>query len=185
MKAAAPCVALLLSACAGTLGPQSGPGATPVGAPLVTVDALIREKALPAQAPPEAPERPRLPERIVLPAAYRLVIVDGHLTLVRESDPRDTEPGSPAGGDANPSSLAYQPALLPQELAAEVEACRESAARMDRALESVMQRSRELSQQAIDLQAQAKRLAQLLAESEARARAPAGPKGAADGAPAQ
>jgi hypothetical protein len=41
---------------------------------------------------------------------------------------------------------------------------------MDGALESVMQRSRELSDRALELEAQGKRLAELLAASEARVR---------------
>jgi hypothetical protein len=116
----------------------------------------------------------RLPERIALPAAYRLVLLDGHLTLVRESDPETLEaaPGSLriVTGEVARGELAYQPALLPQELAAEVAANRESADRMDNALASVMQRSRELSDRALAVEAQSKKLAEMLRAAEAQIR---------------
>ncbi len=71
-------------------------------------------------------------------------------------------------GEIARGELAYQPALLPQELAAEVAANRESSARMDNALSAVMQRSRELSAQALELQAQSSKLARLVAAEEAQ-----------------
>jgi hypothetical protein len=120
-----------------------------------------------------------LPERIMIPAAYRLMLVDGRLTLVRETDPQTMDPGSSSlnivTGEKTGSDLSYQPALLPQELAAEVASNRESSARMDNALGSVMQRSRELSDQAAELEAQAKRLGDLLAEAQAKKQAPTKP----------
>jgi hypothetical protein len=118
-----------------------------------------------------------LPDRIVIPAAYRLLLVDGHLTLVRETDPQTIDPGPSSlrvvTGDATGGDLSYQPALLPQELAAEVASNRESSARMDNALDSVMQRSKELSDQASELEAQAKRLGELLAAAQTKTQAPA------------
>jgi hypothetical protein len=116
----------------------------------------------------------RLPERIVLPASYRLVLLDGHLTLVREADSVALE-AAPASmriltGEIARGELAYQPGLLPQELAAEVAANHEGAARMNDALEGVMRRSRELSAQALALQDQSRRLAELLSAEEARVR---------------
>jgi hypothetical protein len=115
-----------------------------------------------------------LPDHITLPASYRLVLLDGHLELVRETDPQALlqAPASLrfVAGEIARGELAYQPALLPQELAAEVAANRESSARMDNALGDVMRRSRELSEQALELQAQSKRLAELLAAAEARVR---------------
>jgi len=133
----------------------------------------------------------RMPDRITLPATYRLVLVDGHLALVRETDAQALQPG-PASmrivmGEIARGELAYQPALLPQELAAEVAANRESAARMDNALDSVMKRSRELSEQALQLEAQGRRLAELLAAAQARVRElePAGAPGPAKAPAAQ
>ena len=52
----------------------------------------------------------------------------------------------------------------------EVAANRESAARMDNALASVMQRSRELSDQALAVEAQSRKLAEMLRDAEARIR---------------
>jgi hypothetical protein len=114
----------------------------------------------------------QLPDRIVLPASYRLVLLDGHLALVREADDKALE-RAPASmrivaGEIARGELAYQPGLLPQELAAEVAANRESSARMDDALEAVMRRSRELSKQALELQEQSRKLAELLEASQAR-----------------
>jgi hypothetical protein len=114
----------------------------------------------------------RMPDRITLPAAYRLMLVDGHLALVRETDAQALEPAPTSmrivTGEIARGELAYQPGLLPQELAAEVASSRESSARMDNALDSVMQRSRELSAQALELEAQGRRLAELLAAAQAR-----------------
>jgi hypothetical protein len=85
---------------------------------------------------------------------------------VKETDAQALEPlaatvrataGEPEGGDPS-----FHPAPLPQELAAELEASRQSAARMDNALSSVMERSRELTEQAKALEAEAKRLAALV-----------------------
>lgn len=126
-----------------------------------------------------------MPQEMTLPASYRLMLVDGHLALVRETDTQALA-GGPTSlrvvtGEIARGDLAYQPGLLPQELAAEVASNRESAARMDNALESVMQRSRELSDQAAELKAQAERLGALLAGSQA-ATAAAGPA-AKHGAP--
>jgi hypothetical protein len=124
---------------------------------------------------PAHPEQQyELPERITLPATYRLILLDGHLTLVREADAQALDPIPTSmrivAGEISRGELAYQPALLPQELAAEVAANRESAGRMDNALESVMQRSRELSEQAKAAQEQSQKLAGLLAAAEARIR---------------
>jgi hypothetical protein len=166
-------VAALLGGCAARNAPQAALGASAVGAPELPVGAAAIDQAL--RSAGQGPHRAdvRLPERIVLPAAYRLMLLDGHLTLVRDTDPQVLEP-SPmmqiVPGDTAPSEAAYQPALLPQELAAAAAADRESSARMDNALESVMRRSRELAAQAMELQAQERRLAEVLAASEERVR---------------
>jgi len=175
--------AVLLGACAGPRHPQDGSGATPVGAPRPAVDPRVLELAFPAGNDGAEPPPVRLPERLTLPASYRLMLLDGHLTLVRESDPRALAP-DPASlrvvtGEIARGELAYQPGLLPQELAAEVAANRESSARMDNALAAVMRRSRELSAQALELEAQGRRLAELLAAAEARSRVLEPEKGAA------
>ena len=115
-----------------------------------------------------------LPDRITLPAAYRLLLLDGHLALVRETDEEALSPGSASlrviTGEIARGELAYQPALLPQELAAELAANRESTARMNDALEEVMQRSRELSDQARELAEQNRKLGSLLDAAEERIR---------------
>jgi uncharacterized coiled-coil protein SlyX len=161
---------LLLCGCAEPRRLQEGPGAEHLGAPSPAVDAAVPSGI------PDGAERPaiRLPDRITLPASYRLMLLDGHLALVREADPQALE-GAPTSmrvvaGEIARGELAYQPGLLPQELAAEVAANRESAARMDNALDTVMDRSRELSEQALELQAQSRKLAELLSASQARVR---------------
>jgi hypothetical protein len=162
--------ACLLAGCAGPGYSQGGPPTGHIGVPAERVDSSMVGQDGPAPAPKPVD----LPERIVLPASYRLMLLDGHMALVRETDARSLE-SAPASmriiaGEISRGELAYQPALLPQELAAEVAANRESAARMDNALESVMQRSRELSEQAGAVQAQSRKLADLLAEAESKLR---------------
>ncbi|HEY5079263.1 MAG TPA: hypothetical protein VII43_05430 [Opitutaceae bacterium] len=175
MKALLPAAAcLLLVACAGPgLPPQAGRGASAVGAPASPVSEGARNRALPME-PGTLPSGIQLPERIVLPAVYRLLLVDGHLALVRETGAREWDGGADSlrvvAGEPGRGDLSYQPALLPQELAAEVAGARERNARMDAALEAVMQRSRELAERATELESQGKRLAELLAASEARVR---------------
>jgi hypothetical protein len=168
-----PTIALLLSACASPNRPQAAPGAQSVGVPARAVDPSTLAAALGQNGPGPDAEAIRLPDRITLPAAYRLMLVDGHLALVRETDAQTLDPGPTSlrviTGEISRGELAYQPGLLPQELAAEVASNRESAARMDNALDSVMQRSRELSDQAAELKAQAEKLGALLATAQARA----------------
>lgn len=165
---------LLLCSCSSPSRPQAAPGAQALGVPSHAVDKSVAQTS--------KDENPvsaviSLPDRIVIPAAYRLLLVDGHLTLVRETDPQTIDPGPSSlrvvTGDATGGDLSYQPALLPQELAAEVASNRESSARMDNALDSVMQRSKELSDQASELEAQAKRLGELLAAAQTKTQAPA------------
>ena len=156
---------LLLAGCAGT--PHSpGPPPAPLGAPESPLDPSV----VGADPAPTAPVR--APGRLALPAAYRLVLLDGHLELVRESDAEALAP-APASlrvvvGEVARGEIAYQPGLLPQELAREVAANRESSARMDNALDQVLERSRELARQALELQAQSRALASRLTAAEAR-----------------
>ncbi len=161
-------------ACTAQNRPQRATGAASVGAPRPSVHPGVLGKITPAAATTPDREAIRMPDRITLPAAYRLMLLDGHLALVRETDPQVLAAG-PASmrivmGEISRGELAYQPGLLPQELAAEVAANRESSARMDNALGTVMQRSRELSAQALELEAQGRRLAELLASAQARVR---------------
>jgi hypothetical protein len=176
-----PACIILMAGCATPSRLQEGPGAAHLGAPSAPVDPAI----VSLSADPE-PAAIRLPDRLTLPASYRLILLDGHLSLVREADARALAP-APASlrivtGEIARGELAYQPALLPQELAAEVAANRESSARMDNALAAVMQRSRELSAQALELRAQSGKLAELVAAEQARtADHPAASKAAAPG----
>jgi len=160
--------------CASHGRPQASPGAAKVGAPSTEVDAALLATASQPEAHVACAGPIRLPDRIALPATYRLMLLDGHLELVRETDPQPLLQ-APAtmrvvAGEIARGELAYQPGLLPQELAAEVAANRESSARMDNALEDVMRRSRELSEQAMELQAQSRKLAELLSAAQARIR---------------
>jgi hypothetical protein len=157
---------LLAAGCASPGRPQAGPGAARVGAPTAPMDPAL------AAAPPTAPGAVQLPDRITLPASYRVILLDGHLTLVREADSQALD-GAPASlriitGEIARGELAYQPGLLPQELAAEVAANRESAARMDNAMEAVLQRSRELSAQSMEVERESRRLEQLLSAAQSR-----------------
>lgn len=176
---------LLVAGCAGA--PRTpGPPPAPLGAPASPVDRSVVGD-LPAPAAPA-----RAPDRLALPAAYRLVLLDGHLELVRETDAEALAPAATSlrviMGELARGELAYQPGLLPQELAGEVAANRESSARMDNALDQVLQRSRELARQALELQEQSRALSARLAAAEARVREleaaqPAPRPGAAPAAP--
>jgi hypothetical protein len=167
--------ALALAGCASASRPQTAAGATPLGAPRTEVRPDLIERVDSAGGPPEL----HLPDRITLPATYRVLLLDGHWTLVKEDNPSALA-AAPASlrivaGEIARGELAYQPGLLPQELAAEVSASRESAARMDHALSSVMQRSRELAAQTERLEAQTRALAALLAADPHRRPAAASP----------
>jgi hypothetical protein len=171
--------ALLLGACASPKRPQAAPGAQALGVPGHAVDPSIAGEALgQSNAGPDTGAI-QLPDRITIPAAYRLMLIDGHLALVKETDAQSLDSGPTSlriiTGEISRGELAYQPGLLPQELAAEVASNRESAARMDNALESVMQRSRELSDQAAELKAQAEKLGALLAAAQSHAGAAEAP----------
>jgi hypothetical protein len=173
MPAALTAGLLLLGGCASHNRPQGAAGAQGVGAPAQAVDPAVANGALPAGRD-AAGRAIRMPDRITLPASYRLILVDGHLALVREADEQAFEPGPTSMrvvmGEIARGELAYQPALLPQELAAQVASNRESSARMDNALETVMGRSRELSRQALELEAQARKLSELLQAAQERVR---------------
>jgi hypothetical protein len=155
--------AVLCGGCASPARPQTAAGATPLGAPRSPVRADLIDRIDP---PDGGSSTIRLPEQITLPATYRLVLVEGHLMLVRAREGQ-TIPAGPTSlrivaGEIARGELAYQPALLPQELAAEVAAGRESAARLEGALAGVMQRSWELAAQTERLEAQTRGLAALL-----------------------
>lgn len=150
---------LLLSGCAGA-GGAAAPQST------------TRSEVAPPAADTRMADPVNPPDRITLPAVYRLVLLDGHLTLVRQTDEASLHAAPSSlrvvAGEIARGELAYQPGLLPQELAAEVAANRESSARLDNALEEVMRRSRELSDQALELKAQSARLAELLQSARSR-----------------
>jgi hypothetical protein len=163
--------ALMAGGCTAPSRPQEGPGATHVGSPVSPMSPRVDEALLAAGVGPDRTAI-QLPDRITLPASYRLVLLDGHFALVRETNAQALDP-APASmrivtGEIARGELAYQPGLLPQELAAEVAANRESSARMDNALEAVMRRSRELSEQAMELQAQSRKLAEALSAAQSR-----------------
>ena len=162
---------LLLTACAAPSRPPGSDGAALPG----PLRPAVGQAAIDRSDPPSAESaHVRLPDRITLPAAYRLMLLDGRLALVRETDEEAIRPGAAslriATGEVARGEIAYQPALLPQELAAEMAANREGAARMNDALEGVMRRSRELSEQARELAEQNRRLEALLRGAEDRIR---------------
>src|SRR5258708_20394764 len=75
------------------------------------------------------------PEMIFLPAAYRLVVLNGQTVLVRETDEAAMRP-APASmrvvtGEIARGELSYQPALLPQEIAQELVKVRQAHAQHD------------------------------------------------------
>lgn len=157
MRIALAMAALLLGACAHSGSPQSAAGASPLGLPPRPISQAALDAARLESLPAPSQASVRIPDVLGVSADYRLLVLDGHLALVRDAEHAAADP-------------SLQPALLPQELAAEVASSRESAARMDNALRSVMQRSEELSLRAADLEAEARRLSEQLTASEARVR---------------
>jgi hypothetical protein len=173
MKAPATWVAACLALLGGCAQPQrlqEARGAAQVGAPNMTVDPGVMGGSSDKEDRPSI----RLPERIALPASYRLVLLDGHLVLVRETDPQALEPAPTSMrvvvGEVARNGFTTPGSLLPQELAAAVLSSRETSSRMESALEAVMRRSRELSEQALELQAQSRKLGELLVTEQARVR---------------
>ena len=150
------CLALALAGCV------SHPGAIGPTAPGRDTSPISPRTIEKAEAAPEV---------VPLPTAYRLMLLDGQLVLVRDHDPAQV-----VRIESTPLSSPEHPELLPQEMAAEVERNRASGARMDNALKAVMDRSRDLEQQAQVLGEQSKHLADMLAEAEARMRPPDAPK---------
>jgi len=139
----------LAGGCANPRQPQAAPGASRVGAPDPRVDATLAGRGSPAEAAPRTAPPSASPTASRLPASYRLMLLDGHLELVRETDPQEIL-RAPAtlrlvAGELARGELAYQPGPPAAGAPAEVAANRESSARMDNALEEVMRRSRELS----------------------------------------
>ena len=198
MKAAKILTLSAILAATGCAHSERGPSGSPIAA--AGMQAAPFRPPQPAQAEPSPdPSRSavRLPERITLPASYRLVLLDGHLTLVRETDPQSLEGAPPSlrivAGELSQGELGYQPGLLPQELAAEVAANRESSARMDATLAAVLERSRELALQARALQEESGRIASALDAAQGKiarleaaaapASAPPRPRGSDPGEP--
>jgi hypothetical protein len=167
---------LLLCGCSAPDLPQSERGATHVGVPRPQIDAAVLDEIQERDRAAATTGTIRLPDRLVLPASYRLVLVEGRLTLARETDPQPLDPGGPSirirSGAVACSDLSYRTHLLPQEWAAEIAADHESVLRMDDALAAVMQRSHELVRQAGELESQSKKMAELLVAAEARGRVP-------------
>jgi hypothetical protein len=132
----------------------------------------------PGPAPRRTARRSGCPTGSPFPQSYRLMLVDGHLALVRETDPRRSRRAPTSMrivmGEIARGELAYQPGLLPQELAARSRPTARAPRRMDNALDTVMQRSRELSDQAMELKAQAEKLAAARGRAGPRARARGG-----------
>jgi len=170
-------LSLALGACASPTRPTGADGAAPPAARQSAVGQVAIDRAATrAESPsPAAAAAPlRLPDRITLPAIYRVMVLDGHLALVRETDDQSLRSGGTSlrvvTGEIARGEIAYQPAVLPQELAAELAANRESTARMNDALDAVMRRSRELSEQAGELAGENRRLEALLKAEEDRLR---------------
>ena len=134
--------------------------------------------------PPVAP-----PEMIVLPAAYRLVVLDGQTVLVRETDEAAMRP-APASmrivtGEIARGELSYQPALLPQEIAQELVKVRRAHAQHDEAAAEMNRRADELVEQARLMQEQNRILVERLAQIAAYAQVLEGEKSKPAATPTQ
>lgn len=145
-----------------------------MGVPRPQIDAAVLDETQARDRGTAAAGTIRLPDRLVLPASYQLVLVEGRLTLVRETDPQSLDAGAPSirilSGAVACNDPAYRGDPLSLEWAAEIAADHESVLRMDHALEAVMQRSHELVRQAAELESQSKKMAELLVAAQARGR---------------
>lgn len=180
---------LLLSGCNAPELPQSERGGTHVGVPRPQIDDAVLDQTQARDRGTVPAGAIRWPDRLVLPASYRLVLVEGHLTLERETDAQPLDPRASSirilSGQVASNDPSGRARPLPPEWSAEIAADRESVLRMDQALEAVMERSHELARRAKELEAQSKKMAELLVAAEARGRipGPADPSAPASAAP--
>jgi hypothetical protein len=160
-------VLLALAAGCASKTAQSKQGAQAPGAPKLQVSPRVIDLV----DPPDA-SRPRVAradaDKIVLPACYRLVLVDGKQVLVRETDAQAIQ-GNPGSlrivtGEIARGEISYQPGLVDQELAEEVVRTRQSQAAADNAAINLTNQSAEVVAQSKQLQAQNKALAIRLAQ---------------------
>jgi uncharacterized membrane protein YccC len=120
-----------------------------------------------ATALESAPSPQSLPDRISLPAEYRLVLLDGNLVLLRESGAgsvvrlRASEAPDPVAA-ASSRDASASPGPVEDR-------------RVEAALQAVMRRSAELEQQAETLAGESARIAATLASTVAQKAAPEHP----------
>ena len=107
-----------------------------------------------------------LPNIIEIPSAYRWVIVDGNPALLRETDPRKITAGGAmqiVAGDVSRGEVAIQPALLPQEIAAELTRNRALQAQMITSFDDANRKVAELIAETRTMQERNAQLVQQLA----------------------
>lgn len=158
--------ALLISGCA-TTEQNARKGAQSPGQPKSPVSPRVV-----ALVDPPDDTRPRQiaanADRIVVPACYRMVIIDGQQTLVRESDEQAIQGNRGSlrvvKGEVARGEISYQPGLIEQELAEEVVRTRQAQAQTDEAAVELTKQSEELMKQSKLMQTQNKILATQLAQ---------------------
>ena len=129
----------------------------------------------PSPVSPAVVAQAATPEALAVPDNYRLMLLDGRLVLIH-----DHQQAQPIQIEATGNDGPEHPELLPQEMAAEVERNRASGARMDGALKAVMDRSKDLEQEAQTLGEESRKLAQMLAAAEERMKGAEAPHPVAD-----
>lgn len=165
--------ALLFSGCANKgAGLGSSQAATAAGAPRPLVNPSVVDRVDPPdRTHVENRGTVSLPSIIELPAAYRWSLVDGRPVLVRETDSRKITAGGTmqiVAGDVARGEIAIQPALLPQEIAAELTRNRALQTQMIAAFSEVNQQVASLIAETRTMQQRNAELMQQLARATER-----------------
>lgn len=109
----------------------------------------------------------QLPDVIEIPATYRFQVINGKLCLVRETDARKIAAGGGVrlvAGDVSRNEFAVQPAILPQEVAAELTRNRAAHVEMIQSFSEAKRRMDQLLTEARTMQERNEQLVQRLAQ---------------------
>lgn len=146
--------AIALGGCSSTQSGEMGGlssrgGATIEAAPRSRISKGVMDQAVASSnVGQQRHDRPVLPNELVVPGTYRLVVVDGKTMLVQETDARKVLT-SPAvqiiAADPMTGDLSIQPAILPQEVTEEIVRNRGQTDQILRALPQILAENKRLS----------------------------------------
>lgn len=162
-------VILLASALAGCSANSRAGAGVPTAAPQLGTSPGVAEAADQriSHRPSSLSGLVQLPDVIEIPATYRFQVLDGKLCLVKETDARKIAAGGGVrliGGDVTRNEFAVQPAILPQEVAAELTRNRAAQAEMIQSFSEAKRRMDQLLVEARTMQQRNEQLVQRLAQ---------------------